>query len=334
MQMQTRRFEFVLEAEQPIAHAEESMGNTSVLMRRKIRLPNGRFVRVPTITADTMRHGLREAAAYAYLDAAGMLGDDSELSEAALRLLFNGGAVSGPSGQSVKLAEYREIVELFPPLSLLGGCAQNRVIPGKLYVDDAVLICREQEHLLPEWVKDWMRTVGVEQLEPARAHVEEVQRVRMDPSLDPGKRRLLAGSSAAQAELRLMASEAASEAEDHAAKAENKSQMMPRRHERLVAGSLFFWRVEAVCHSELDVDTFHVMCAAFLANAKVGGKKGSGHGKLRAITGRNVSVKRPSESAEVIEPGDKLAPRVGALFGAHIAERADRIRKWLQQVKA
>lgn len=329
--MEQRRFEFILEAAQPIAHAEESIGNTSVAMRQKVRLPGGGFARVPIVTGDTMRHGLREAAAYAYLDAAGLLG--SHLSESALRLLFAGGVVAGASGGAVKLGDYREMVDLFPPLALLGGCAQNRVVPGKVQCDAALLICDETAHLMPPWVSEWLRDHGGE-TEPSRAHVEEVQRVRMDPMLDPGKRRLLTGGDAEHVEQRLLASETASALNDHAAKDETKSAMMPRRYERVVAGSLLYWSVSATCHSELDVDTFLVMCAAFLGNARVGGKKATGHGLLRAVTGRNVHVRRPSEALDVIESADKLAPRVGAVFQAHVRERSESIREWLATVAA
>ena len=69
--MQRHRYEFVLEAAQPIAHLAENIGNEGVLMRRKVRTADGSFASVPMVTADTMRHGMREAAAYMFLDAAG-----------------------------------------------------------------------------------------------------------------------------------------------------------------------------------------------------------------------------------------------------------------------
>ena len=231
--MEIKRFEFILEAAQPIAHAEESLGNTSVLMRRKVCTPTGRWVRVPCITADTMRHGLREAAAFTYLDAAGLLGE--ALTEAALRLLFAGGMVTGSAGGSIRLGDYRTMVDLFPPLALLGGCAQNRLIPGRMCVDDATLICEEQAHALPSWVCDWLAAQS-RGLDSARAHVEEAQRVRMDPTLDPLKRTLLTTEQDAQIESRLEASEQAATHEDDAGAGRARSSMMPRRYERLAQG--------------------------------------------------------------------------------------------------
>ena len=146
--METKRYEIVLEAETPIAHHSETLGNHQMLMRRKVRQPDGRFVEVPYVTGDTMRHGLREAAAYASLDAAGIL-DRANLSAGALNLLFAGGSITGSSGPSVSITGHRAMVDAFPPLAILGGCAGNRTIPGRLDVGNADLICAETAHLLP-----------------------------------------------------------------------------------------------------------------------------------------------------------------------------------------
>lgn len=330
--MEQKRFDFILEARQPIAHHEETIGNDSIFHRRKVRQPDGTFQRVPTISADCMRHGMREAATYALLDAAGLLADSPQFSASALRLLFAGGMVTGSMGGSIRLDDYRRIVDLVPPLGLLGGCAQNRIIPGRLTVDDAILICDEQAHLLPEWVGEWLDSVGA-RMDSCRTHVEEIQRVRMDPVLDPGKRRLLGEGARVEVEGRLLAGEAASAKNDAAGRAREKSSMMPRRFERLCAGSLFWWSTTATCYDDLDVDTYLVTCASFLSDARVGGKRGTGHGLLTPVTGRNIEVRRPVERMETLDPG-QLGPRVGQLFGAHVRERADDLRTFLSEVAA
>lgn len=330
--MEHRRYEFLLEAAEPIAHASESFGNTSLFMRRKVRQPDGSFVSLPIVTADTMRHGMREAAAYALLDAAGML-DEGSLTEAALRLLFAGGMITGGDGGStVKLDEFRKMVDLVPSLSLFGGCAGNRAIPGKLSVSDAVLVCEEQRHLLPQWVLDWMAH-RQSVIDTHRSHVEEVQRVRMDPSLVPAKRHLLSAEERARAEGRLLARESAGEAGDHAAAADSKSTMMPRRFETVVQGSVFYWRVSAVCHTPLEADTLHLALAAFLGECRVGGKRATGHGLMRPVAAQRIDLARPSEATTTLDPG-KLAPRIGELFRAHVKERATQVAEFLREVDA
>ncbi len=322
-------WEFIIEALTPIAHASETIGNTSLAMRRKVRQPDGTFCDVPIITGDTMRHGLREAGAYAALDATGLL-DSPSLSEAALRLLFAGGTLSGKVG-AVKIDAYRDMVDTFPVLSLLGGCAQNRPIAGKIEVCNADLICLETAHILPEWVTDWLREKGVA-LQSCRSHIEEVQRVRMDPSLDPGKRKLLSDGGAS-VEQRLLASEHGKEVGDVVLAEDNKSTMLPRRYETVVGGSLFLWSVSATVHSEIERDTFATIVGAFLRDARVGGKRGTGHGRIRPVIAKQIKVQRPREAPENLDTG-ALGPSIGSLFYAHMKERSDRFRKFLAEVDA
>lgn len=324
------RYDFILECMTPLAHASESVGNTSLSMREKRRLPNGSFVHVPIITGDTLRHGLREAASYALLDAAGLL-DAPALGEAALRLLFAGGMITGSDAGAVRLDDFRRMVELMPHLGLLGGCAQNRAIPGKVQVDAADLICSETAHRMPEWVTDWLREGGVA-LQSCRGHIEEVQRVRMDPTLDPSKRKLLSDGGAA-VEQRLLSSEHGKEVGDAVLANASKSSMMPRRHETVVAGSLFFWSVTALVHSELERDAFNTMVGGFLRDARVGGKRATGHGRIRPVVAKQITVQRPREAPENLDAGT-LASRVGSLFYEHVKSRKVDIEKWLREVDA
>lgn len=323
-----KRYEFVLRAQTAIAHHAEVFGNSAISMRRKIRQPDGTFAQVPIVTGDTMRHGLREASAYAVLDAAGML-DAPALTESALRLLFAGGMISGKGDAStIKLDQYREMVDLMPPLALLGGCAQNRSIPGRMQVDDALLICDETRHVLPAWVAEHLDASG-QAIDSARTHVEEVQRVRMDPSLVPDKRALLTDGGAS-VEKRLGKSETASSAGDALAKDDAKSTMLPRRFETVVAGSLFYWSLTATCLSDLDVGALNTMVAAFLSSATVGGKRATGHGRIVAVEARGVPVVRPGQAAPVALD-DAFGVRE---FREHVTARAEKIRAWLAGVDA
>ena len=347
--MNHRTYQMVLQAAQPVAHHSDTLGNHQMLMRRKIRQRDGRFADVPYITGDTMRHGLREAAAYATLDAAGMLGT-ANLSAGALNLLFAGGAISGASGPSVSITAYREMVDVFPPLALLGGCAGNRCIPGRVNVGHADLICAEAAHLMPAWVVEAAGghvcelngecCVRAEGLASQRAHVEVHQRVRMDPMLNPGKRRFLTDEARTAAEGRLLESEAASASGDALAIEESKSSMLPRTFEGIAAGSLFFWQITVTTHSDLDVDTFHTMLGAFLTNCRVGGKRSVGFGELRPVAGgtRGFDWTRPADAAEGLNPYDLPSAtadeRVGGLFRRHMRERAERLRAFLDGVVA
>ena len=120
---ETVAYEILVEAVTPIAHHRESLGNHALLERRKVRRPDGSWAQVPAVSGDALRHGLREAAAYAFLDAIGLLGAES-LTESALRLLFAGGMVTGRGDSgNVKLDEYHALCDVFPPLALLGAAS-------------------------------------------------------------------------------------------------------------------------------------------------------------------------------------------------------------------
>lgn len=328
MSVEIKRYEFVLEARQPIAHHTENIGNEAILMRRKCRTKDGDWEQIPIISADTMRHGMREAAAYALLDAAGMLERES-LSEAALRLLFAGGMVTGRGDAGViKLDRYRELCELVPSIGLFGGCADNRCIPGRLIVDDALLICEETEHYIAPWMLP-----HAQPLDTHRAHVEEQQRVRMDPVLAPHNRRLLAADEQVKIAGQLASAEHAHEAGDPVEKERAKCTMMPRCYEAVARGSMFAWACEARVMDELDDDTFNVAVAAFLSRPMVGGKRGTGHGLLGVVAANDVKVNRPAESTRAVDT-KALAPAVGHLFRAHVAERKERLVELLRSVNA
>src|SRR5690606_32146203 len=157
------------------------------------------------------------------------------------RLLFAGGQML-KSADALRLDDYREMCELFPPLALLGGCAGNRIIPGQLEVGRAVLICEESAHLMPDWLAPWLTEHEIER-NGARAHIERVQRVRMDPMLRPEMRALLSSEAREEVERRLLASDNAAATDDDAEKAKTKSAMLPFAYETVAAGSLFFVRI-------------------------------------------------------------------------------------------
>lgn len=320
--MQRMRYEFALKADLPIAHHSDTQGNHASIMRRKVRQKGG-WCSVPCVTADTMRHGLREAGALALLDAVGL----KDLSEGALRLLFAGGMVTGRGDAGViSLDRYRELCELVPTMELLGGCSDNRVIPGRLSVEDATLICEETAQHLPEWaVEHHERLCG--ELDTYRAHIEDVQRTRMDPTLSPERRLLLSADAQVKVTQQLTAGEAAHDTDDAPAREATKSSMLPRTFQRVAQGSLFHWAVEARCYSDLAVDTFRVCVGAFLAHCYVGGKRGTGHGRFVVVGAREVEVLAPSRDARQVD-AMALGPRVGELFRAHVAERAEQIRSF------
>lgn len=333
--MEQHRIEVLLEAKQPIKHLAESFGNSAIMNTRLLRQPRGGFARVPEVSGDAMRHGLREAISAATLYATHPDGK-IELTEAALRLLFAGGMVTGNGdSKSVRLSEYKKLVEMLPHLALLGGCAQNRTIPGRVDVEPATLVCAESAHTLPPWMVAECEAMGDPHLESFRQYVEEPQRVRMDPGLNPLKRALLDPGEADRIDRQLEASERASRDGDDGAKLAAKSTMMPRRFERLCQGSLFAWGLDVTLMTALDEDTFYTMFCAFAGSMVVGGGRATGHGGMRVLKLSRIIKRGPAELPAPEEVGlAALNTGIGRVFSDHLAARAPQVREFLKVVDA
>lgn len=352
----------LLRAHSPISHIAETFGNSAVAQTRKIRQWDGTFAQVPEITGATIRHKLRAAASMAELFAIGFGDEGSEgrLSEAGLRLLFNGGMVTGRGDAgNIRLDQYRELVENVPHMALLGGCADNRTIPGKIQVQPATLLCREARTDFEQSEHRWMLssdrrvdptdptspTVGavVETAlgQTCRASLEEFQRVRMDSTLDPKMRALMSPAAAEGTEKRLLAGADAARAGDDVGRESAKSTMMPRRFEAISQGALLYTGFVAVTHSEIEEDALKVMVLQALARIGPGGDDWLGgmgrehFGKVVAIDGR---WHEPRPTADAATPSTDLSmltdPALGERFRAHLKDRREKVVDYLRRVNA
>lgn len=329
--MDQRRYEFILEAVRPVVHLSETIGNRGVIARRKIRLPDGEWANVPMISGNQIRHKLRAAGTWCLLDALGM-SDTEELLEPTIRLLFNGGELKKKgTGGAVNFEAYRTLCEMIPTIALLGGCANGTINEGQGSVDYALLICDETMHVMPAWVAEHLDTTG-SRTDEARAHVEEIQNVRGDSVTSPSVSRLLTEGEKVRVNAKLLAKSTARDKGEEV-DPDAKSRMLPYSTESIAMGSLFYWSVAFNVYNDVQLDTLNTMVAAWLARPSVGGRGGSGHGDLRLVTARNIKVARPSEQAQTVAMSE-LAPKVGSAFYAHVQERADRIKEYLQRVDA
>lgn len=340
------RAEVLFEAAGPIAHFEGTDGNHSMIAMTKVRRPKGGFAMVPIVSGNSMRNRMRFVSSMALLRAADMLGE--RLSESALRLLFNGGGYAGAGksdddegapkpakGAKKKAAKgvanidaYRELCELVPSLAIFGGVA-GRIIEGKLQVGQLMLVCEESRHHLPEWIAERLDAEGA-QLDPARAHVERAQNVRMDAMLNPSMRTLLLPDAQVEANAKLLRADNAQAAEESTADSD-KSRMLPYTFERVARGSLFFWSCTVTVNSALEEDTFYVTLSELLRTGPVvGGKRGvDDHGQLRCIDARGIEVSREVRKADAL---DIEGRKPGTLFVPHVKERKERIAEFLRAV--
>jgi hypothetical protein len=326
MGLTTTRYEAIIRAMDPISHSEGTIGNDAIFMRTKVLDQQCREVMVPYITGNALRHQVREAAVYCTLDAAGLL-DDPQLSRGALRLLFRGGMLTKRGdGSVINIDRYRELVALFPPLAILGGCIDNRSVPGQLIVDEAMVLCLETQHLWPAWAADWVRQNKIQTPHEADC-MEKVQRVGMDPELQPEKLNLLTSGERVAAWGKQLAREDAHEQADSKLAKESKSDMMPYSFERLARGTLFWWGIECRTYSDLEFDAFNYSVGCLLNNFRIGGKRATGHGRLEFVAGCRIHFRPQAGDLENVDK--TLAPKCGDLYKRHVRERADELKAWL-----
>ena len=322
--------QFVLEAETPISHAEGVEGNHSLHAMRKQRQPDGSYLSVPIISADTMRHGLRETAAILCLDAAGLLTQEggAKLSESALRLLFSGGMLTGRGDAgTIKLDRWREICEVLPVVSLMGGCVDAMMIPGKVQCSDAKLICAETAHATWSWA------IANQTWAPWSEQMEHCQRVRFDVTRDKHKQFLLSETAQADVHRRLLAKESAHEKADHAAEPEDRGRPMPHSYVAIAAGARLSWEITGANLSDLERSVLLSSLALMFETWRFGGKRGTGHGKLRALSCQDVALPSVSPMASEADVAALSGTAIGVVR-AHMQAQRDKLSALLATVDA
>lgn len=252
---------------------DETLGTTK-LFRSKGWIHEGRLIRLPVVSGNAVRGIWRRACARAFMDAyLGAGGEPVPLS--AFYYLTSGGALhKGSSGASLDILGEADLRRLVPYVGLFGGAGLGKIQEGKLYVDEAIPVCRET---VPRLSRIWP---GVADAETAGLSIRELTEVhgysRQDDAknhnwrryIDQGEREDLVLAIAGSQE-----SETASEA--------GTSQQMRYENVELVAGTVLFHRWGF--RWPPTTDELAGLAAGMLRWAErpqVGGRNAVGHGNL------------------------------------------------------
>lgn len=136
---------------EPIHHGAGSSGNTQLLRMQEMIDAEGREVRVPFISGNSMKHRIRYHAVKYALDVLEV--DDSALSKPEIDLLMSGGHLSKTAG-AVDLTRARKLERLFPAISMCGFSAGNTMTESKLSCSHLHLVCDENRWRLPADLAD------------------------------------------------------------------------------------------------------------------------------------------------------------------------------------
>ena len=331
-QMRTVRYEMILRAEEPIAHFERTIGNHAIAHTEKVVGDDGEIRCIPDISGNALRHGMRKAGVFLALDMAGLnphgLIDDEYIE----RLLFNGGAnleakaerKKGKGPRGARRDDWARMVDLLPPIELFGCSLTNGMEHGLVSVSRARLLCDDQPKL-SDWCDAWQKESG-RAFHWSGNYLQKSQHVKMDHTVTPRGQAMLTDGARANVSARLLANETASQKGDEIAQQENKGGMMPHTFQSIARGSVFHWTIAANLDTDLQEDTLLSVLAAFLGNARAGGKGGTGHGRLACLAASSFRLDRPAEATTA------LGGRAGDMFRAHMQERGEPLRKFLDEL--
>lgn len=324
--------QIVFEAVTAIAHHAGVEGNHSVQMTSKQRLADGTFGKLPCITADTLRHMLRHVSSKYLVESCGLTG---KLSVEAMRLLFQGGMLTGKGdGSKIKLDTFRELERTVPTLSLLGGCVHGMMIPGRLQVEEGMLICKESLHKIPSWMVEYLTQEKKYEIPSYRAQTDELQRVRMDVTMVPEVAHLLSEAGRKQITGRVEARNEAHDSGDAVAAAAAKSTMLPRTFDVVCAGACFSWELRGIFHNDLEEAAFYSTIALLLtSDLAIGGKKGTGHGRIKLLKAGNELLPTPQAALQQIDC-KALQQHVLTRYDQHLRDNGAKIRDFLSTVDA
>lgn len=158
----------------PFHHGAGAAGNTALLRTQDVIQPDGRVARVPFLSANSMRHGLRDALAWHTVKTLDI--QPGTLTKAQVDLLWSGGAVT-KTGAQTDLAMLRRVEEHLPWLAMMGYAAMSDIVAGTLRVQDMILECSENEARL-----------DAECEHSAAFYRDEVFGTRMDQATSPSAR--------------------------------------------------------------------------------------------------------------------------------------------------
>lgn len=154
--METLRFKGNLTALSPIHHGgSEDYGTTKLILTLPTVIINPltgkeEIDNIPTIHGNAIRGYLRRLIMDDFLTQL-----DYELdSKKVYHFLFTGGileALDSKDKGAINLSLKNEIRELIPPISLVGSALGNQMIQGKLKVGMADIVCAETKHYIEEY---------------------------------------------------------------------------------------------------------------------------------------------------------------------------------------
>lgn len=154
------RCDIRFELKSPLVHGAfgPDTGNCT-LFRRMTAIVDGRRMRIPAVSGNSLRGLLRREAMRHLFDGAGLNMGNCPNWDRLYAALANGGTLQGAGESTVRPEETRKLREALPPLSVFGAALYNRLLPGRLAVDILWPECDEtiamvESHLAEDLIEE------------------------------------------------------------------------------------------------------------------------------------------------------------------------------------
>ncbi len=134
----------VFEAEEPIIHTEESIGNIAKIKRMKV-LDGGKPASVPALSGNSFRGQLRDLMADRFIETVRGQDDKVRMKADTYSMIFSGGVMREGLDLSARLESY---MTLIPLLRVMGSAFGNVMLPSKIAVSHLIPLTKETRQSL------------------------------------------------------------------------------------------------------------------------------------------------------------------------------------------
>ena len=255
--MKTITWGGTLTATSSIAHGGETRGTITLLRRELIATPTGALVHVPIVSGNTLRGRLRRLGEELLRDAVGYEG---MLHPAAAHALRGGGSLAKTSHEPLSGNRLQTLRALVPQIGVFGAAGGGTIINGALDVGKVVPHVSETRHI-----------TGVDTDRSAFTATQLESYTRQDDgdghdfaSVIEGQHAELVFNESGRPEPVL-----------------HGSNQMLFHLETFPAGTVFSTWLKLRRPSDLELAFFRDVLAAFVADGRLGGRVGIGHGMVQ-----------------------------------------------------
>lgn len=284
-------------------HGGDEVLGTTKLFRRKGFVYDGRKISIPIVSGNALGGIWRRSCAMAfldqYLDAGG-----TPLSLSAFYYLTSGGTLKkSASTGGMDIVAAMDLCSLIPMAGIFGGAGLGRIQAGKIYIDEAVPVCRET---VPRLARIWPEaedagTAGLSIRDLVEVHgysrQDDAKNLHWLKYLDDQAR------SDALALVR-------SRQQDDAAPDVGAAQQMRYEQEELITGTVLWHRWGFIVDPpEVEIAALAAGLLRWAERPKIGGRNARGHGNLLLdYHGVNAETHLVGDGSQPLEAFAKQAP--------------------------